>query len=68
MLSGELKSSDATDASGGPLLMFSNDDCRIFLSRRHEPMPFYTRHVDADLLCFVHDGTGLLETEFGPQT
>jgi homogentisate 1,2-dioxygenase len=29
-------------------------------------MPYYARHVDGDLLCFVHEGTGLLETEFGP--
>ena len=29
-------------------------------------MPFYTRHVVGDLLCFVHRGAGLLETEFGP--
>ena len=60
VLSSELKPSDATDADGGPLLMFSNDDCRILLSRRHQPMPFYTRHVDGDLLCFVHQGSGLL--------
>jgi homogentisate 1,2-dioxygenase len=60
VLATELKPTDTTDANGGPLLMFSNDDCRILLSRRHEPMPFYTRHVDGDLLCFVHQGTGLL--------
>ncbi|KAA1251161.1 homogentisate 1,2-dioxygenase [Mycobacterium simiae] len=66
MLAGELKPSDAVDANGGPLLMFSNDECRVLLSRRHEPMPYYARHVDGDLLCFVHRGTGLLETEFGP--
>ncbi|ORV92334.1 hypothetical protein AWC11_08055 [Mycobacterium interjectum] len=66
VLADELKPGDATDANGGPLLMFSNDDCRISLSRRHEPMPFYARHIDGDLLCFVHRGTGLLETEFGP--
>ncbi|WP_322859795.1 homogentisate 1,2-dioxygenase [Mycobacterium europaeum] len=66
VLAGELKPGDATDARGGPLLMFDNADCRILLSRRHEPMPFYTRHVDGDLLCFVHRGAGLLETEFGP--
>ena len=29
VLSSELKPSDATDANGGPLLMFSNADCRI---------------------------------------
>lgn len=37
VLSSELKPSDSTDANGGPLLMFSNDDCRVLLSRRHEP-------------------------------
>ena len=31
-------------------------------------MPFYARYVDGDLLCFVHEGAGLLETEFGPLT
>src|SRR6202008_1005763 len=57
VLAGEPKPSDATDANG---------DCRILLSRHHEPVPFYARHVDGDLLCFVHRGTGLAETEFGP--
>ena len=66
MLSSELKPSDATDANGGPLLMFSNDDCQVLLSRRTEPMPYFARYVDGDLLMFVHKGSGLLETEFGP--
>ncbi len=66
VLSSELKPSDATEADGGPLLMFSNDDCRIMLSRRQEPMSFFVRHVDGDLLCFVHQGSGLAHTEFGP--
>lgn len=65
-MSSELKPSDATDAAGAPLLLFSNDDCRIALSRRTDEMPFFVRHVDGDLLSFVHQGTGLLETEFGP--
>ena len=34
VLSSELKPSDATDADGGPLLMFSNEDCQVLLSRR----------------------------------
>ncbi|MCP9274583.1 homogentisate 1,2-dioxygenase [Mycolicibacterium arenosum] len=66
VLSSELKPSDATDAHGGPLLMFSNDDCLVLLSRRTEEMPFFVRYVDGDLLIFVHKGAGLLETEFGP--
>jgi homogentisate 1,2-dioxygenase len=63
---GELEPGDFADADGCPLLLFSNPDCRILLSRRSDPMPFYTRHVDGDLLCFVHQGVGVLETEFGP--
>lgn len=66
VLATELKPSDATDAAGAPLLLFSNADCRISLSRRSEAMPFHVRYVDGDLLCFVHDGAGVLETEFGP--
>jgi homogentisate 1,2-dioxygenase len=66
VLAGELKPSDATDAAGGPMLLFSNADCQVLLSRRSEPMPFFARYVDGDLLWFVHKGAGLLETEFGP--
>ncbi|AQT81123.1 hypothetical protein B1R94_20475 [Mycolicibacterium litorale] len=66
VLASELKPSDATDATGCPLLLFSNPDCRVSLSRRPEAMPFHVRYVDGDLLCFVHQGAGRLETEFGP--
>ncbi len=66
VLSSELKPGDATDAAGSPMLLFSNEDCRIYLSRRAEEMPFLVRHIDGDLLCFVHAGSGELQTEFGP--
>lgn len=66
VLSSELKPTDATDPGGGPLLLFSNADCRVSLSRRSEEMPFFVRYVDGDLLFFVHRGAGTLETEFGP--
>jgi homogentisate 1,2-dioxygenase len=66
VLASELKPTDATEAGGAPLLLFSNPDCRISLSRRTRAMPFYVRHIDGDLLCFVHQGEGRLETEFGP--
>ena len=65
VLADQLKPGDATDATGAPMLLFSNPDCRISLSRRVEPMPFYIRYIDGDLLCFVHQGSGRLETEFG---
>ena len=66
VLADQLKPADATDPGGGPLVLFSNDDCRVMLSRRAAEMPHFVRHVDGDLLCFVHDGSGRLETEFGP--
>ncbi|HTM84395.1 MAG TPA: homogentisate 1,2-dioxygenase, partial [Mycobacterium sp.] len=66
VLTDQLTPSDAADPHGAPLLLFSNADCRISLSRRAAEMPFYVSYVDGDLLCFVHSGTGLLETEFGP--
>lgn len=66
VLSSELKPSDATDAHGQPMLLFSNADCRVSLSRRGEPMPFFVRYIEGDLLSFVHRGSGMFETEFGP--
>ncbi|MCW1957162.1 MAG: homogentisate 1,2-dioxygenase [Mycobacterium sp.] len=66
VMAGQLHPSDAADPAGTPLLLFSNEDCRILLSRRAEAMPFFVRYVDGDLLCFVHEGDGRLETEFGP--
>jgi len=66
VLSSELKPSDAADAHGAPLPLFSNADCQVSLSRRTEAMPFFMRYVDGDLLSFVHKGSGVLETEFAP--
>jgi len=57
---------DHDDPAGVPLLMFSNADCRISLSRRRAAHPFYVRNIDSDELHFVHQGTGTFVTEFGP--
>ncbi|MCB0927741.1 MAG: homogentisate 1,2-dioxygenase [Mycolicibacterium insubricum] len=57
---------DSTDPAGAPLLLYSNDDCEVLLSRRAAAMPFHVRYIDGDLLCFTHTGSGRLETEFGP--
>ncbi|WP_040795259.1 homogentisate 1,2-dioxygenase [Nocardia higoensis] len=66
VLASSLTPSDATDPAGAPLRLFHNADCRILLSRRGEEMPHFVRYVDGDVLSFVHTGSGLLETEFGP--
>src|SRR5277367_2135967 len=40
VLCSDLKPSDATDANGGPLLMFSNDDCRVLLETEFGPLGY----------------------------
>ncbi|MFG1922246.1 homogentisate 1,2-dioxygenase [Cryptosporangium sp. NPDC048952] len=65
LLVGTLQPSDATDAAGIPLLLFTNPDVRISVSARTAPHPFYVRHVDGDLLYFIHAGRGVFVTEFG---
>lgn len=62
----DLVPDDRDDPRGDPLLLLSNADNRISLSRRGAPMPYYTANIDGDLVFFVHVGTGTIETEFGP--
>lgn len=57
---------DLQDSRGHPLLLFENPACRVYLSRRREPMPYYFRSVDGDEALFVHRGYGRVDTEFGP--
>src|SRR3954453_1345790 len=64
----KLEPDDAHAASGAPLAFLGNDDIKLYISRRAEPMPFYFRNADGDELMFVHRGTGTVETDFGPLT
>src|SRR5690349_24592975 len=56
VLSSELRPTDATEPDGGPLLMVSDDDCRIVLSLRDEAVPFFVRRVVGVLVVFVRLG------------
>lgn len=60
------KPSDLTDDRGTPLRLFYNDDVAVWLTRRERSMPFVLRNVDGDECWFIHEGTGRVETEFGP--
>ena len=62
----QLEPSDATDPEGAPIPFLGNNDVRLYVSRRSKPMPFYYRNADGDELMFVHRGTGMIETDFGP--
>src|SRR5437667_6859844 len=57
---------DARDPRGGPQVLLHNDDVAVAISRRRQAMPYCYRDVAADLLYFVHRGTGTFATEFGP--
>jgi homogentisate 1,2-dioxygenase len=61
-----IKPPDMTEASGDWQRILHNEDVSIYVSRRTEPMPHFLRDSDGDLCYFVHRGTGLLETDYGP--
>lgn len=62
----KLEPSDLCDPKGSPVAFLGNRDVRVLVSRRSEPMPFYLRNADGDELYFVHRGSGVVETDFGP--
>jgi homogentisate 1,2-dioxygenase len=62
----QIHSEDERSAAGSAALLWHNEDLMVSVSRRAEPMPFFYRDADADLLYFVHRGEGTVETEFGP--
>lgn len=62
----QLAPTDCGDPAGMPVAFLGNDDVRLYVSRRSQPMPFYYRNADGDELIFVHRGEGTIETDFGP--
>ena len=62
----KLEPTDQRDPKGAAVVFLGNQDIRLYVSRRSEPMPFYYRNADGDELIFVHRGRGTVETDFGP--
>jgi homogentisate 1,2-dioxygenase len=56
----------AGDALSGRVPLFFNADVTFGVVRPAEPMGDYYRNGVADEMYFVHEGTGTLETNFGP--
>jgi homogentisate 1,2-dioxygenase len=61
-----IDASDRASVRGVPTRCFFNDDLTISVSRRSEPMPYWSRNADGDEIWFTHRGEGVVETEFGP--
>ena len=62
----QLTPPDQTDPEGDPLVVLSNRDLTVLVSRRSAPMPYFVRDADGDVVYFVHRGEGTLETDYGP--
>jgi len=43
-----------------------NEDVRLFVSKTVEGLPHWLRDANGDLCYFVHEGSGMLETDYGP--
>jgi homogentisate 1,2-dioxygenase len=61
-----LEAPDAADPAAVWAPVARNEDLAIFVSRLRSPMPHYLRDADGDLCYFVHEGTGVCETDYGP--
>ena len=57
--------SDGRNERGARIRLLYNDDVAVHISRRRAAMPFYFRNGDADEVHFVHEGTGVFETDYG---
>jgi homogentisate 1,2-dioxygenase len=62
----DLVPTNATDPRGGPVTFLYNDDVALKISRPVAAMPYAFRNADGDEVYFIHRGTGLIETDFGP--
>ncbi|MEA2461230.1 MAG: homogentisate 1,2-dioxygenase [Actinomycetota bacterium] len=62
----EMKPEDQVDPDASWQLIAGNEDVRLFISRRLEPMEYFLRDADGDVCYFVHRGTGTFETDYGP--
>lgn len=57
---------DEDQASDLPTPLFTNSTMSVSLSNRRTAWPFLLRNIDADTLLYIHEGEGVIATEFGP--
>ncbi len=62
---GTLSTPDQRSADACPVEILRSEDVRVFVSRRTDSMTFYVRNADGDEVHFVHEGRGMLETDYG---
>jgi len=53
------------DAVDGRVPLMANQDVTMSVVRPREPMSYWYRYAHGDEVIFVHEGTGILESQFG---
>ena len=53
------------DAVTGRVPLMANSDVCISVARPQQPMPYWYRYAHGDEAIFVHEGTGVFESQFG---
>lgn len=61
----QLSRTAPSSAAAKPALMMHSQDARLYLFSSPETMPYFVRNADGDEVCFVHQGTGTFETDYG---
>ena len=53
------------DAIASRVTLMGNADLRISIARPTEPMKYWYRFAHGDEMIFIHDGSGILESQYG---
>jgi homogentisate 1,2-dioxygenase len=53
------------DAIEGRVLMMGNNEVNLYIARPTESMYYWYRHGQGDDVLFIHEGKGILETQYG---
>lgn len=53
------------DVINGRIPLMGNSDVVLYMARPTEAMPYWYKFAHGDDVIFVHDGTGVLESQFG---
>lgn len=57
---------ETQDYLAGRREFLKNEDVALSFSRLEKPMMYFFRNADADEVLFIHQGSGRLETDYGP--
>lgn len=53
------------DLIGGRIPLMGNNEVVLYIARPTEPMSYWYKFANGDDILFIHEGTGLLESQFG---